>query len=156
MIRRPPRKIGGSIGQEIDAIWEALARVAPVEGDGVQIDHTTRGAVVRAIVPPTEAPARVFQITYPLAPGIARGVPIRSVGFSPGPLFSGTPDGTAAEVILLLNRACFGVFGTQDDLFNTPPANQTFAAVRLDVVAQPMVNDNAIGYEVWLQISPFF
>lgn len=47
MIRRPPKRIGGAIGLEFDALWEAVASAGIVSGAGVEIDRTTRGTVVR-------------------------------------------------------------------------------------------------------------
>ena len=47
MIQRPQKRIGGSIGLEIDAIWQAMARLEVTGDEGFLVDHTTRGAQVR-------------------------------------------------------------------------------------------------------------
>lgn len=48
MIQRPQKRIGGSIGLEIDAIWQAMARLEVRGAEGVDVDQTTSGTVVRA------------------------------------------------------------------------------------------------------------
>ena len=62
MIQRPQKRIGGSIGLEIDAIWQAMARLEVRGGGGLEVDQTTSGTVVRVALETvaTELPAGAF------------------------------------------------------------------------------------------------
>ena len=62
MIQRPQKRIGGSIGLEIDAIWQAMARLEVRGAEGVDVDQTTRGTVVRVALETvaTEMPDGAF------------------------------------------------------------------------------------------------
>ena len=62
MIHRPQKRIGGSIGLEIDAIWQAMARLEVRGGGGLEVDQTTSGTVVRVALETvaTELPAGAF------------------------------------------------------------------------------------------------
>ena len=48
MIRKPRKKFGGALGEAFEELWEAVEAGQIVESDGVSVDRTTRGTVVRA------------------------------------------------------------------------------------------------------------
>ena len=48
MIRRPRKKFGGALGEAFAELWEAVEAGQIVESDGVAVDRTTRGVVLRA------------------------------------------------------------------------------------------------------------
>ena len=63
MIQRPQKRIGGSIGLEIDAIWQAMARLEVRGAEGVDVDQTTSGTVVRARAENAAGFAALFSVT---------------------------------------------------------------------------------------------
>jgi len=63
MIQRPQKRIGGSIGLEIDAIWQAMARLEVTGDEGFLVDRTTRGAQVRTRAVTDGDFAALFSVT---------------------------------------------------------------------------------------------
>lgn len=108
MIRRPPKRIGGTIGQEIDALWGALARVQVQSTPGVAVDQTTRGTVVRprsdTRAVEEAAPCGAFFKITNAGPGHIFGASVREAdGTEPPIVVSGT-CGTGNKMLSPYNR----------------------------------------------------
>lgn len=94
MIQRPQKRIGGAIGLELDAIWQAMARLEVTGDDNLLVDRTSHGTQIRKREETDNAMAALFCVSVaPLAVGwpfkarrVVSGYQFTIPHFNAGPL----------------------------------------------------------------------